>query len=350
MTDPFDSLTVYDEPVAPRPEFAAQLRDRIARLLDIPPTIDLARRIPMSSTTANPTNAPTGTSTTATTVTPYLAVHDGPAALEFYVAAFGAIETMRVVMDDPGRIGHAEFHVGGARFYLSDEFPEIGVNSPRSIGGTAVTLHLEVADVDRAFGDAVAAGAEALSEPADQPHGARHGTLVDPFGHRWMLSQQVEQVSLADYGDRLSEQGASVTGAERSTPAHGGIWAALNYADAMAGIRFMVDVLGFEADLVVPGDDPAVVVHSQLRWPEGGVVQAGSANRGDNVFSERPIGSESLYVITSDPMQVYDRCVAAGAEVVGAPSSPDYDPDGMVFTIRDPEGNLWSFGTYAGES
>jgi len=355
MTDPFDTLTGTDERVAPRPEFAAQLRDRIARLLDIPPTIDLARRIPMSSTTTRPTATATTATTTATGVTPYLAVHDGPAALDFYAAAFGAIETMRVAMDN-GRIGHAEFHIGDARFYLSDEFPEIGVQSPRGIGGTTVTLHVEVADVDNAFSAAVTAGAESMAEPADQPHGARHGTLVDPYGHRWMLSQQVEQVSLADYDERLRVQGATVTGAgdnlALSDPDRrsGGIWAALNYADATAGIRFMVDVLGFEADLVIPGDEPGVVVHSQLRWPEGGVVQAGSANRGGNVFSERPTGSESLYVITSDPMQVYERCVAAGAEVVGAPASPDYDPDGLVFTIRDPEGNLWSFGTYAGES
>ncbi|MDA3039266.1 MAG: glyoxalase, partial [Actinomycetota bacterium] len=87
----------------------------------------------------------------------------------------------------------------------------------------------------------------------------------------------------------------------------------------------------------------------QLRWPEGGVVQAASANRSGNLFSERPTGSESLYVITRDPMAVHARCVAAGVEVISEPEAPDYDPDGLVFTIRDPEGNLWSFGTYRGE-
>ncbi len=132
--------------------------------------------------------------------------------------------------------------------------------------------------------------------------------------------------------------------------ARGGIWAALNFADAGAGIRFMVEVLGFETDLIVPGSDPEIIEHSQLRWPEGGVVQAATANRAGNPFSERPTGTESLYVITADPLAVYERCTAAGVVVVAAPEAPEYDPDGLVFTIRDPEGNLWSFGTYAGES
>lgn len=289
---------------------------------------------------------------TTTRVTPYLTVHDGPAALEFYRVAFGATEVMRVVMnEDTGQLGHAEFHIGAAVFYLSDEFPEMGVVSPRTLGGTAVALHVELDDVDTAFATAIAAGATTLTEPADQPHGSRHGTLIDPFGHRWMLSQQIEQVSLAEYGDRMGERGASVTRTGTSRRASGGgIWAALNFADAPAGIRFMIDVLGFEEDLVVPGEEAGVVEHSQLRWPEGGVVQAATANRPGNPYSQRPTGTDSLYVITADPMAVYQRCLAARAEILEAPESPDYDPDGLVFTLRDPEGNLWAFGTYAGES
>lgn len=136
--------------------------------------------------------------------------------------------------------------------------------------------------------------------------------------------------------------------ADHTPMPHGGIWAALNYADATAGIRFLIDILGFEEQLVVPGEEPGVVVHSQLRWPEGGVVQAASANRPDNPFSQRAVGSQSLYVITADPMAVYQRCLEADAEVLMTPESPEYDPNGTVFTIADPEGNLWSFGTYTG--
>jgi PhnB protein len=348
MSDPFDVFDRPDDPVTPRPDFAADLRRRLEFLVGVP-TLALTR----TPTDPAPTDpAPTTRSPAMTNhVTPYLAVHDGPAALEFYTAAFGAVEVMRVVMDEEtGRLGHAEFHIGGAVFYLSDEFPEIGVQSPRGLGGTAVTLHLTVDQVDDAFDAAVGAGATALAEPADQPHGARHGTLVDPFGHRWMLSQQIAQVPLDEYGERMREEGVVVTGTAERPGAEGGIWAALNYADARAGIRFMTDVLGFERQIVVPGDHPEVVEHSQLHWPEGGVVQAGSAGRPGNPFSERPTGAESLYVITADPMAVHRRCVAAGVEVVRAPESPEYDPGGLVFTIRDPEGNLWSFGNYAGEA
>lgn len=128
-----------------------------------------------------------------------------------------------------------------------------------------------------------------------------------------------------------------------------GIWAALNYADATEGIRFLTEVLGFEEQLIVPGEEPGVVEHSQYTWPEGGTVQTASANRAGNVFSQRATGEQSLYVITADPMAVYRRCVDAGAEILLEPESPEYDPDGTVFTVTDPEGNLWSFGTYAGE-
>lgn len=340
MSDPFDILASDDQPVMPRAVFAAELRAQIEALLGIPdlPTTQgplTERSIPMSNA-----------------VTPYLTVSGGLAALDFYAAAFGAAVGQRVVMDD-GRLGHAEFAIGGATFYLSDEFPEMGVASPTTLGGTPIALHLEVDDVDTAFAAAVAAGATSQMEPADQPHGARHGTLVDPFGHRWMLSQQIEEVSTATYGERLRTQGMTLA---TPTSSGGGIWAALNYADAVAGIRYCVDVLGFVEDLVVPGEAPGEIVHSQLRWPEGGVVQAASATREDSadgnhsVFASRPVGGESLYVITADPMAVYARCQAAGSEVALEPMAPDYDPDGLVFTIRDPEGNLWSFGTYAGVS
>jgi PhnB protein len=278
-------------------------------------------------------------------VIPYLAVHDGPAAIAFYVDALGAQETMRVVMDD-GRVGHAELDVGGVSFYLADEFPEIGVVSPRTVGATTSSIHLAVDDVDAVFSAAVAAGATAQSPPADQPDGARRGTLVDPFGHRWMLSQEIEPVSEDEYARRMAAAGARV---DTSARVHGAIWAALNLRDAPAGIRFVCDVFGFDEQLVVPGDEPGVVIHSQLRWPEGGVVQAATAHRPGNVFSERPVGGQSLYVITADPGVVYERCLAAGMEIISPLAEPDHDPGGLAFSVRDPEGNLWSFGTYDGE-
>jgi PhnB protein len=362
MADPFESLGGRDRPVAPDPAFAAGLRRQLASLLAID-DIATPRRTPVSTTTTSRATATEATATTgvpaAAAVTPYLTVHDGAGALAFYAEAFGAVERLRIAMEG-GALGHAEFRIGDAPFHLSDEFPEMGVTSPRTLGGTTFAVHLDVTDVDAAFARAVAAGAEALMEPADQPHGARHGTLLDPYGHRWMLSQEIEDVPVDVLVGRMAEAGmvvvASPAGesavssdAEVAASPGGAVWAALNYADAPAGIAFVVDVLGFEPQIVVTGEDPSVIEHSQLRWPEGGIVQAASAGRPGNVFSDRPTGAESLYVVTADPMAVYQRCVSAGVEIVEEPATPDYDPEGTVFSIRDAEGNLWSFGTYGGE-
>ncbi len=107
--------------------------------------------------------------------------------------------------------------------------------------------------------------------------------------------------------------------------------------------------MGHFQGVTSPGDEPDVVIHSQLVWPEGGVVQVATAHREGNDFSNRPVGGQSLYVVTADPGAVYDRCVVAGVEIIREMETPDYDPGGSGFAIRDHEGNLWSFGTYAGE-
>lgn len=342
--DPLDVLR-SELPVGdPDPDFVRTLRRRLAL------AADRSDELPTVALPDRRTRMPATTSTlTATAVTPYLCVHDAAGAIDFYATAFRAVEVMRMT-DEAGRIGHAEIAVGTVRLFLSDEYPEMGVRSPQSLGGSGVALHLEVADVDGLFRAAVGAGAEELVAPADQPHGARQGTLRDPFGHRWMLSQQVEQVTTEELTRRMGEVGFSVAASSRpATPQRGGIWAAVNSTDAPAMIRFLVDVLGFEEELVVPDADPGVIAHSQLRWPEGGVVQVASADRPGNLYSQRAVGEESLYVITAEPMAVHARCVDAAVDVIAAPSSPEYDPDGLTFSIRDHEGNIWTFGTYAGE-
>lgn len=159
--------------------------------------------------------APT-TTPIATAVVPYLTVHDAAGALAWYGQAFGAEEQLRVVGAN-GLLGHAELRIGDATLYLSDEHPAMGVVSPVALGGTPFALHLTVADVDGLFARAVAAGATPQREPEDQPHGARHGTLVDPYGHRWMLSQPVEDVSLDDYAARSEGSGYRVEVARGAT-------------------------------------------------------------------------------------------------------------------------------------
>ena len=119
----------------------------------------------------------------------------------------------------------------------------------------------------------------------------------------------------------------------------------VTYADPVAGIRFVTDVLGFEELVMVRAEDGGIR-HSEFRWPEGGIVQVASWVE-DNEFIPRP-GEQGLYVVTADPHAVWERCRAAGVDVIREPEEPHYDPGGMGFSVRDPEGNSWSFGSYAG--
>jgi PhnB protein len=129
------------------------------------------------------------------TATPYLCAKDTASAIAFYKKAFGAIETARLT-EPSGRISHAEITIGDARIMISDEFPEINVLSPQTIGGSPVMIVLEVEDVDALFSQAVSAGATVDRPLMDAFDGAmRNGKLVDPYGHRWMILTQMEEMS-----------------------------------------------------------------------------------------------------------------------------------------------------------
>jgi PhnB protein len=127
-------------------------------------------------------------------VTPYLIVKGADRAIDFYKNVFGASQRMR--MDGPnGTVGHAEIEIDGSVIMLADEFPDMGFRSPRSLGGTGVSLHLYVKEVDSCFSRAVAAGAKALRPVQDQFYGDRSGTVEDPFGHVWTISTHKEDLS-----------------------------------------------------------------------------------------------------------------------------------------------------------
>ena len=126
-------------------------------------------------------------------LTPYLCVDGAGKAIEFYTQVLGATERMR--MDGPdGKIGHAELSFGDTVVMLADEYPDMGFLSPGRIGGTAVTLHTYVEDVDSVFEKALAAGAKSLRPVENQFYGDRSGQFEDPFGHRWNVASHVEDV------------------------------------------------------------------------------------------------------------------------------------------------------------
>ena len=137
-------------------------------------------------------------------VTPYLTVAGAEEAIRFYTEVLGATERMRMPGPD-GRIGHAEIAFGDSIVMLSDEFPEMSVRSPKSLGGTPVTIHVYVEDADAVFAAAVAAGAKELRAVEDQFYGDRSGQFEDPFGHRWNVATHVEDVPPEEMEQRAAE-------------------------------------------------------------------------------------------------------------------------------------------------
>jgi PhnB protein len=119
---------------------------------------------------------------------PQLAVRRGRAAVDFYVAAFGAVEVYRVGGTDEHESVVSQLAIGSASFWVSDESPEHGSHSPESVGGATTRLLLVVEDPDAAVARAVAAGATEMA-PVGEGHGWRLGRIADPFGHHWEIGR-----------------------------------------------------------------------------------------------------------------------------------------------------------------
>jgi len=140
-------------------------------------------------------------------VVPYLTVAGGADAIDFYVKVLGATERGR--MPAPGgKVGHAELEIGDSMIMLSDEFPEMGGKSPKTIGGSPVTVMVYVEDVDAVFDKALDNGATAVNKVEDQFYGDRSGTFEDPWGHKWHVSSHVEDVP----PDEMEKRAAAAMG------------------------------------------------------------------------------------------------------------------------------------------
>jgi PhnB protein len=135
-------------------------------------------------------------------ITPHLVVKGASQAIEFYKQAFGAKEVRRLLGPDGKSIIHAEVKIGDSILFLVDEIPEMNCLGPGSSGGTPVTIHLFVENVDSVFKAALAAGAKERMPVADMFWGDRYGRLVDPFGHEWSLATHQEDLSQEELSKR----------------------------------------------------------------------------------------------------------------------------------------------------
>jgi len=128
------------------------------------------------------------------TVTPHLVCDGAGKAMDFYAKAFGAVELARMPTPE-GKLMHGSMRIGDSSIMLVDAFPDMGMKDPKSLGGTAVTIHLQVEDVDALFKQAVDAGATPVMPPADMFWGDRYSIVTDPFGHKWSIATHVKDLT-----------------------------------------------------------------------------------------------------------------------------------------------------------
>lgn len=132
-------------------------------------------------------------------------------------------------------------------------------------------------------------------------------------------------------------------------PTPSAVWPILTYRDARGAIEFLAAAFGFQQTTVYARDDaPAVVEHAEMSWPLGGGIMFGTSAKDNGPFGARMPGNDCVYVVCDDPDALCERATAAGATVVRGLADEGYGSRG--FTVADPEGNLWSFGTYRGHS
>lgn len=198
--DPLDVLRADDLPVQPDPEFAAQLRRRLESALTLPTGTEGVVMSGAAATISELTEPSADAVAPRSAALPYLCVADARRALSWYAEAFNAVVVGEPIVMDDGRIGHAELAIAGGVLYLADEHPELGLKAPAP-GTVSVSLMLHVPDTDAALRQAGEHGATIEREPYEN-YGARNATIIDPFGHRWMLSGPVHgSAPVIQHGD-----------------------------------------------------------------------------------------------------------------------------------------------------
>ncbi|MHA3023578.1 VOC family protein [Mycobacterium sp. BMJ-28] len=286
--DPLRALSGGDLPTTPDPEFAARLRARLEAALSLPTG---TRGVEMSGTDSLLAElAPSA----VTAVVPYLAVADARAALDWYAEVFGAVLAGPPVVMDDGRVGHAELSMAGAVVYLADEYPEIGLKGPAP-QSVSVSLMLQVPDTDAALEWARDHGARVQREPYES-YGSRGATVIDPFGHRWMLS-------------------GPVTGAP-VTIRHGDVgYVSINTPDAARAEAFYAHVLG---------------------WSYRGHHVEGPAGSGLSMGIFETPGPSTLFCCYAvDDLEAARQSIVSGGGTVAEPQQREF---GTVCDATDPQG------------
>ena len=261
----------------------------------------------------------------------YICVSNASAAIDFYIAAFGAKELMRLA-EPSGKIGHAELQIGESNLKISDEYPEYGSLSPQSLGGSPVKLHLQVENVDEFARRAVAMGAVITRPIEDQFYGDRAGHLKDPFGYTWIVSTHIKDVSLSE----MQEEFDSFSKQEEAPTRREGYHSVTPYITVQKAAE-LVDFVkqAFGATEVFRTTGSAGGLHCEVRIGESMVMIGGGPG-----MAERPT---AIHLYVPDVDETFRRAIAAGATSLFEPADQPYGERSGA--VEDASGNRWYIAT-----
>jgi PhnB protein len=273
-----------------------------------------------------------------------LTVSGGIEAIEFYKRAFGAVEreSMRFASPD-GTLSHAELTIGDSGVMLQTESEEYHRRSPATLGGTPVKIHLYVENADALAAQAVAAGAKLLRPVQDQFYGDRSGQIEDPFGHVWIVSTHIEDVTNEEIERRSAAFMQGTAASPAATTARSSIREGFSSITPYLAVRravelmdFLKEVLGATELMRAPGPSGGIM-HAEVRIGNSMVMLGGSP---DMPYPETP---GALHTYVGDVDAVYERALAAGASSIHGPQDMDYGERGA--SVKDAFGNHWYLAT-----
>src|SRR6267142_4596497 len=307
-------LTSLDPSVASLGQLARDLKGLPDENFKAQLKTELIRRATMSSL------APATEVKSVRRLTPYLCVRNASAAIDFYQRAFGAKELTRPA-EPNGKIGHADLQIGDAIIKLSDEYPDYGVVSPETIGGSPVRIHLDVDDVDEFARQAIAAGATVSRPIEDQFYGDRSGQLADPFGYTWIVSTHKRDVSVEEMQkqmDAFAQQRTETapkdpdkeSSAKHRREGFHTVTPYISVEKAPELLEFMKQAFGANEIFRTTGSTGGM--HAEIKIGDSMVMVGGGPG-----IQERPTAIH-LYIPNVDA--VYERALQAGATSLFPPA------------------------------
>lgn len=284
------------------------------------------------------------------TASPRLAFRDPAKAIELYQRALGAKETFRFQVGDS--IPHAELMIGDSVIDITGEWPEGGRFSAETLGGSPISISVQVPDVDAFAKHAVAAGMKLVRAPKDQFYGHRDATLEDPFGYSWGVFTVIEEMSVEEMhrrmqgmtkgpeGGQMPGKGEGKTGVSPVRPGFRMVTPYLVAENGLAMLEFAKVVFGAEEMLraMMPTG-----VHGEVRIGDSILMIGGGIPGKQFPGTLQP---NALHVYVQDADAVYQEALTAGATSISEPRDQEYGE--RSGSVKDPAGNHWYIATRKG--